>query len=125
MCINITENKEEYKNTIHSYRLAARKALYQQFNPPSPKVVQRLFQTLVDCVYQEEGHLLPFKNTTIVLHTEVKIGLGDASQIFLCAEKIKRYHPTSQIVILLESLQEERIRNIFPTHLYTVKIFSD
>jgi hypothetical protein len=64
--------------------------------------------------------------SNILLHVSESGGLGDISQLFLVAQKIKNLAPEARLtlVINLSRASEERIKKLFPVQDYTVIFFS-
>ncbi len=64
--------------------------------------------------------------SNILLHVSESGGLGDISQLFLAAQKIKNLAPEAQLtlVINLSRESEERIKKLFPVQDYTVIFLS-
>ncbi len=85
---------------------------------------QRLFQTCVD--YQYSGVTAPLSNKNIVLHCYQIDGLGDVSQTFLFAEKIRAQRPDASITIAIEckSISEGQVRASFPTDRFPTEFIS-
>jgi hypothetical protein len=98
------------------------KRVYQGRLDPNNK--QRLFQTCVD--YQYSGVTAPLNNKNIVLHCIQAEGLGDVSQTFLFAEKIRAQRPDASITIAIqcESVSEEQVRASFPTDRFPTQFIS-